>query len=73
MIINNIQMIFSEEQAANADGGMGEAHPTLFVLTSGGSGSAAQGWLERAADRRLLASVRRRERRYCPDVGHHIA
>lgn len=54
-------------------GGMGEAHPALYVVAGGRSGASAQGWLERAANSLLLSPFHRGEGQYHHANGHHGA
>lgn len=52
---------------------MGETHPAFYVVATGGSGTSAQGRLERAADSLLFPSFHRREGRYRAGNGDHRA
>lgn len=52
------------EQTAVPAGSMGETHPAFYVVAAGGSGTSAQGRLERVADSILFPPFDRREGRY---------
>lgn len=52
------------EQTAVPAGSMGETHPAFYVVATGGSGTSAQGRLERVADSLLFPPFHRREGRY---------
>lgn len=52
---------------------MGEAHPALYIVATGGSNASAQGWLERIANSRLLLSFHRGEGQHRSGNGHHGA
>lgn len=59
------------EQTAVPAGGMGETHPTFYVVATGGSGTSAQGWLERTADSLLFPPFHRSQGRYRIGDRHH--
>lgn len=57
----NVAHLQCHESTALSAGGMGKAHPALYVVAGGGSGDSAQGWLERAANSRFLSPFHRDE------------
>lgn len=59
------------EQTAVPAGSMGETHPAFYVVATGGSGTSAQGRLERVADSLLFPPFHRREGRYRAGHGDH--
>lgn len=61
------------EQTAVPAGSMGETHPAFYVVATGGSGTSAQGRLERVADSLLFPPFHRREGRYRAGHGDHRA
>lgn len=61
------------EQTAVPAGSMGETHPAFYVVATGGSGTSAQGRLERVADSLLFPPFHRREGRYRAGNGDHRA
>lgn len=61
------------EQTAVPAGSMGETHPAFYVVATGGSGTSAQGRLERVADSHLFPPFDRREGRYRAGHGDHRA